>query len=108
MSGDALGLAGILLTSAGAALGMAGSFLMAHAYHPFSFFSFLGHLLSLAARLAMFDLRGFREEIRTTLEVSAAKSVNRAKLLGGLYLVFLAFLISLAGGWMSYFAGRPD
>lgn len=106
MSPKELLLVGFLLAAAGSVLGMSAAIRMANGYHPFTTSGFLGHLLSLTWRVATFDRAGWKREVEAAVEVSRHKAENRAALLGGLYLLFLAFLLELLGSTMMYFASR--
>lgn len=97
MSGEVLRTGGFLTAAAGSVVGMAAAILVATSYHPFTISGFLGHLTSLVGRLVILDFRGWKNEIETAIEVSREKDENRTNLFAGLYLLFLAFLLELAG-----------
>lgn len=95
---------GYLLAAAGAILGMAGVFMMARSYHPFSWVDFARQVTRIVWKLIVRDRS---EAIRTIALASKLGELNREDRtysLLGLYLVFLGFCLQLLGLVLSFIA----
>jgi hypothetical protein len=106
-----LNLIGFISSAAGAVIGIAGSLMMANAYHPFSFLGFLRTLPDIAWRFLFGGGARAREYLNRTQRLAQINPEDRTLSLGGLCLIFGGFVLQLLGTILSYigsiFPGTP-
>lgn len=97
-----LNVLGFIASVSGALIGIAGSLMMANAYHPFSFFGFLRTLPDIALRFAIGGRSRAQEYLSRTQRLAQVNPEDRTLSLAGLCFIFGGFLFQLLGTILSY------
>lgn len=97
-AGSVATVLGFFFATAGACIGMIGTLQMARAYHPFTIWNFVSHVIRVGWRILFFDIDRARRIVAAVSAMSLVNKENRELSLIGLYLVFCGFGLQLAGG----------
>jgi hypothetical protein len=97
-----LNVLGVIASVSGALIGIAGSLMMANAYHPFSFFGFLRTLPDVAWRFVIGGSSRAKEYLSRTQRLAQVNAEDRTLSLAGLCLIFGGFVLQLVGTILSY------
>jgi hypothetical protein len=94
---DKLNFVGIIITGAGATLGMVGVFSQTNGYFAFRSTEIFDHLWRVFQTLRKEGKAKALEQIRATSKLAEARGENRVKSLIGLYLVLFGFFLQMIG-----------
>ena len=92
-----------LATLAGLVLGVWGTYLLTHLYHPFSSMGFSASIWRVTCLLARFNVGQIIREAKVAAKLASVDEEDRARALAGVYLIFLGFVLQ-AGGTLLWLA----
>ena len=99
-------LAALVLSVAGASLGMGGTFVMAHSYHANGMFGFIMSMLGLPGIFFHAGWDGVKDFWKEQARGGGANREDRGRSIGGLVLIFSGFFFQVLGSICSYLASR--
>lgn len=90
-------IGGPVIALLGVLVGVAGTLMMSHQYHPFTSFKLLTHSFNIAARLLIKSPEDTRRLMYETSQLSLVNEEDRGRSLFGLYCLIFSFFLQMFG-----------